>query len=62
MLDILFIIFISSIVTLIITYVKKYYNNKNTEERVPVENYDLIDPKKVKTKPKYKKQNLKTKK
>ena len=45
MLDILFIIFMSGILTLIITYVKKYYNNKNTEERVPVENYDLIDPK-----------------
>jgi hypothetical protein len=58
MIDILFIIFLSGIVTLIITYVKKYYNNKNIQEREPVENYDLFKP----TKTKIKKQKLKTKK
>lgn len=60
MITLLSIIFSLSVIALIISYSLKYfsYSEKEEEERLPVENYEVFKP----TKSKIKKQKLKTKK
>jgi hypothetical protein len=50
MATVLIIIFCSAVVALGISYTIKYLSYSEEEERTPVENYDLINPKKVNTK------------
>jgi hypothetical protein len=50
MATVLIIIFCSAVVALGISYTIKYLSYSEEEERTPVENYDLINPKKAKTK------------
>jgi hypothetical protein len=50
MATVLIIIFCSAVVALGISYTIKYLSYSEEEERTPVENYDLINPKKANTK------------
>jgi hypothetical protein len=50
MTTVLIIIFCSAVVALGISYTIKYLSYSEEEERTPVENYDLINPKKANTK------------
>jgi len=50
MATVLIIIFCSAVVALGISYTIKYLSYSEEEERIPVENYDLINPRKSKTK------------
>ena len=59
MTTVLIIIFYSAVVALGISYTIKYLSYSEEEERTPVENYDLINSKKTKSK---KVTKLKTKK
>jgi hypothetical protein len=59
MTTVLIIIFCSAVIALGISYTIKYLSYSEEEERIPVENYDLINPKKTKSK---KVTKLKTKK
>jgi hypothetical protein len=56
---VLIIILSTIVVSLGVSYAVKYFSYSDEEERIPVENYDLINPKKAKTK---KVTKLKTKK
>jgi hypothetical protein len=50
MITVLIIIFSTILVSLGVSYAVKYFSYSDEEERTPVENYDLVDPKKAKTK------------
>jgi hypothetical protein len=50
MATVLIIIFCSAVVALGISYAIKYLSYSEEEERTPIENYDLINPKKANTK------------
>jgi hypothetical protein len=50
MATVLIIIFCSAVVALGISYTIKYLSYSEEEERTPIENYDLINPKKANTK------------
>ena len=50
MITVLIIIFSTVLVSLGVSYAVKYFSYSDEEERTPVENYDLVDPKKAKTK------------
>jgi hypothetical protein len=59
MITLLLIIFFTSAITLIISYLLKYFSySEKEEDRLPVENYELFEQ----TKTKIKKQKSKTKK
>lgn len=50
MATILIIIFCTAVAALGANYAIKHFSYSDEEERIPVENYDLINPKKAKTK------------
>jgi hypothetical protein len=50
MITVLIIIFSTILVSLGVSYAVKYFSYSDEEERTPVENYDLVNPKKAKTK------------
>ena len=47
---VLIIILLTIVISLGVSYAVKYFSYSEEEERTPIENYDLIDPKKAKTK------------
>ena len=50
MVTVLIIILSTIVVSLGVSYAIKYLSYSDEEERTPVENYDLVNPKKAKTK------------